>query len=65
MYSRVQRLGEKKYAKEKTLKVLNSGVDMDYLSKGAHVRRSTCSGVRSSRELECASVKSSEVKEQK
>jgi hypothetical protein len=40
-----------------TPKILKSRVNMDRSSKGTRVRRSTCLGVRHSRELECANVK--------
>jgi hypothetical protein len=51
--------------RRKLPKSRSPGVDPDHPSKGTHVRRSSCSGVRRSGELECASVKSPEARSPK
>jgi hypothetical protein len=48
--------------REETPKVPKFRVNLDRSSKGTHVRISTCSGVRRSGELECASVESLEAR---
>jgi hypothetical protein len=54
---------ETKCAKAQTPKVPKFGVNLDRSSKGIHVSRLACSGVRRLEELECASVKSPKAKD--